>query len=183
MHSLRIVTLGTAVLLVWSLPLLGCSSSGDPQTATPTLAPAATEQTTTDTGPQPITPSEEAWVAEMTQLVAQMSKAVHGTKIYTNAAMVRLAKVYSTCLPALRRAGDPGRFGPAARIAQRACKKLNSAGSMMAKGVALSAGIQSQADADKVNDLVKRGIDAQFSAISELELAKARAQVIGQELG
>jgi hypothetical protein len=186
-HLLRTLTLGI-VLLVSSSPLVACSSGGGDQQAatTPTTQGTATtaEQTTTDTGPQPITPSEEAWVADMTKLAAQMNKVFHGTEIYTNAAMARVAKVYSTCLISLRRAGDPGRFGPAARVAQRACKKLNSAGKMMAKAVAIqSAGIQTQAEADKYNDLVSRGIKAQGPAISKLELAKARAQVIREELG
>jgi hypothetical protein len=180
-HLLRTAALGASTLI--ALPILGCSRSGDQEAATTTQAPT-TEQTTTDTGPQPITADEEMWVGEMTKLAARMKHAVLGTKVLTNSAMVKNAKAYSTCLPSLRRAGDPGRFGPAANIAERACMKLNSAGNMMKKAVAIeSAGIETHTEADKYNDLVGRSIDAQANAISVFERAKLRAQEIGQQLG
>jgi hypothetical protein len=181
-HLLRTAALGASVLI--ALPILGCSSSGDQQAATPGLESSTTEQTTTDTGPQPITAAEEMWVGEMTNLAARMKHALLGTKVLTNSAMIKNAKAYSTCLPSLRQAGDPGRFGPAANIAKRACMKLNSAGNMMKKAAAIdSAGIESQTEADKYNDLVTRSIDAQANAISVFERAKLRAQEIGQQLG
>lgn len=187
-HLLRIATLGTAFLLVASFPLVACSGGGDQEAAatakTTTQAEATTEQTTTETGPPPITPSEERWVGEMTRLAARMNRVFSGTKVFTNVAMVKVAKAYSACLPSLRRAGDPGRFRPAAHIAQRACEKLNRAGSMMKEAVAIqSAGIDSQTEADKYNALVNRALEAQGNGVNEFERAKVRAQGIGQELG
>jgi hypothetical protein len=144
---------------------------------------ATTEETTTEAGPPPIIASEQAWLQEMNQLRAQFTRSFRRTKVYTNTAMTNLAEEYSTCLRSLQQAGDPGRFGPAAKTAERACKKVESAGRLMEKAVAIEdAGIFSQAQADKYSDLVGRAVEAQGNALNTFEQAKARAASIRLEL-
>jgi hypothetical protein len=119
----------------------------------------------------------------MNQLRAEFTRSFHRTKVYTNTAMRKLAETYSTCLRSLEQAGDPGRFGPAAKTAERACKKVESAGRLMEKAVAIEdAGIFSQAQADKYSDLVGRAVEAQGNAVNSFEQAKARATSIRLEL-
>jgi hypothetical protein len=185
--------LATAVLLA-AFFVVACSGDDDDAVATDegtteqslteeTTPEATTEETTTEEGPPPITASEQRWLQEMNQLRAQLTRSFQRTRVFTRSAMTRLAEAYSTCMRSLRQAGDPGRFGPAALSAERACKKLESAGRLMEKALALEdAGIYSQAAADKYNALVERALETQGKAISAFGLAKARAAIIRQEL-
>jgi hypothetical protein len=192
-HSLRRLVPAT-VLLLAAVFVVACSGDDDVAVATDEgtteqsqteqiTAEATTEGTTTEEGPPPITASEQRWLQEVNQLRAEFTRSFRRTKVYTNTAMTRLAEAYSTCLRSLRQAGDPGRFGPAARIAERACKKVESAGRLMEKAVAIEdAGIYSQAQADKYSALVSRALEAQGNAINAFERAKARAASIRLEL-
>jgi hypothetical protein len=148
-----------------------------------TTSEPTTEQTTTETGPLPITASEQRWTREMNELRRQMTRGFHQTRVYTNSTMTKLAKTYSTCLRSLGHAGDPGRFRPAARIAERACQQLERAASRMEEAVRIdSAGIDSQAEADRYNALVQRALEGQGNAVNAFPQASARARTIEQEL-
>jgi hypothetical protein len=190
LHSLRTLALRTAILVVAFFMVTACSGNDDQAAPTAegtteqtTSEPGTTEDTTTEEGPPPITASEQRWMQEMNQLRTEFTRSFRRTRVYTNAAMTRLAKTYSTCLRSLRRAGDPGRFGPAARIAERACEKVERAGSLMEEAVAIeSAGITSQAEADKYSALVGKALEAQGNAINVFERAKAQAASIQLEL-
>jgi hypothetical protein len=195
LRPLRTLALGTA-LLVGASAGLACASD-DEGTAAPTLQvttvpdttieqttiEATTEVTTTEEGPPPIRAFERRWVREMNDIRRRMTRGFNQTRVYTNAVMTRLARTYSTCLSSLRRAGRPGRFRSAARIAERACTRVERAGQMMAAAVAIdSAGITSQAQADRYNLLVDRAFEAQGNAVNDFAQASARARTIELEL-
>lgn len=195
-RSLQACGLATAFLLPASFLTVACSGDGEqgaPATVEATTAPdgttepatteATTEETTTETGPLPITASEQRWTREMNEVRREMTRGFHQTRVYTNSTMAKLAKTYSTCLRSLSRAGDPGRFRPAARIAERACRQLERAGSRMEEAVRIdSAGIDSQAEADRYNSLVQRALEGQGNAVNAFAQASARARTIEQEL-
>jgi hypothetical protein len=194
LRSLQIFALGAALLLAGSFAGAACSGDEGEEAAQTeaTTAPdgtseqatteATTEETTTEEGPPPITAAEQRWTREMNQLRREMTGGFHRTRVYTNAVMAKLAKTYSRCLRSLRRAGEPGRFEPAARIAERACKRAERAGSLLEEALAIEAGISSQAEADRYNAAVERALEAQGNAVNDFAQASARARTIEQEL-
>lgn len=192
MRSLQAIWLVAALLLVGSFGAAACGGDDDEGAEPPaeaTTAPSGTteetttEATTTEEGPPPITASEERWVREMNEVRREMTRGFHQTRVYTASTMARLAKTYSTCLRSLDRAGDPGRFQPAARVAERACKQFEQAGSMMERALAIEdAGIYSQADADRYNKFVERGIEGQGNAVNTFIQASTKARTIQEEL-
>jgi hypothetical protein len=164
--------------------LSACGGNGDANEAgTTDKAETGTTTTTTETGPPPITAAEEQWVQDIERLADRLTRASDRVRVYTNAAMSRLAKTYSTCLPSLRRAGDPGRLQPAARVAREACKKFQRSASAFREAVAIDeAGVYSQEQADKYNTLIDRAIETQGNAINTLEQVRARAEQISASL-
>lgn len=195
LRSLQIFVLGAAFLLAGSFVAAACSgdegegaaqtdaTTAPDDTSEQTTTEATTEETTTEEGPPPITAAERRWTREMNQLRREMTGGFHRTRVYTNAVMARLAKTYSRCLRSLRRAGEPGRFEPAARIAERACKRTENAGSLLEEALAIeAAGIFSQADADRYNAAVERALEAQGNAVNDFAQASASARTIEQEL-
>ena len=196
LRSSQTCALAFAILLAASVGAVACSGDDDPE-ATPTAeettasdgtteqttSEATTEETTTEAGPPPITASEQRWTREMNQIRRQMTRGLTQTRVYTNSVMTKLAKTYSTCVRSLRRAGDPGRFAPAARIAERACKRADRAGSLMEQALALeAAGILSQADADRYSSWIEGAIEAQGNAVNDFAQASVRARTIQEEL-
>jgi hypothetical protein len=161
-----------------------CGGNGNEAEATDTTETGTTTTTTTtETGPPPITAAEEQWVQDFERLADRLTRASDRVRVYTNAAMSRLAETYSTCLPSLRQAGDPGRLQPAARVAREACKKFQRSASAFREAVAIDeAGVYSQEQADKYNALTDRAIETQGNAINTLEQARARAEQISAAL-
>jgi hypothetical protein len=185
-----------AVLLAGLSFATACGGGGDDQpaaveettapdgTSEQTTTEAATTEYTTTEGPPPITAAEERWAREMNQLRRQITGTFHRTRVYTSSVMARIAKKYATCLRALARAGDPGRFQPAARFAERACTRAERAASLLKQALAIeAAGITSQAEADRYNAAVERALEAQGNAVNDFAQAASRAQTIRLELG
>jgi hypothetical protein len=137
---------------------------------------------TTETGPPPITADEKQWAEEIERVAKLMNREIGRVHVYTGAAMTRLAKTFSTCLRSLKRAGEPGRMQPAARMARRACEKFQKSADAMRKAMAMEAGIDSQAEADQFSALLDIAIEAQGNGTNVLEEARLRAVQIRESL-
>lgn len=151
---------------------------------TGTTTDAVETDATTETGPPPITAGEERWAQELEKLANRMSRPTDRARLtYTDALIARLAKVYATCLPTLKRAGSPGRLEPAARTALRACMRFEQSANRMSIAVALqAAGIDSQEKADRYSALVSQSIEAQGNGSNAMERARMRAEEISSSL-
>lgn len=176
------------IVLTFGLALLNaCGGDGNNGQAVQTSGTgetgATTTTTTTETGPPPITAAEERWVQEIDRVAKTMTRATERVRVFTNAAMSRLAKTYSTCSSSLKGIGPPGRVEPAARLAREGCKKIERSAQALKQAVAIDeAGISSQEQADKYNALIDQAIEGQGNAINALVRARARAEQIANSL-
>jgi len=130
-----------AAALGLALALPACGSDGEP--ARPSAASATSAQetpaaTTTEPQPEPITGSEERWRKQIESYSESLDREIATGGAITHATMGREARLYLQCAAALERAGDPGRFEPALRFAERACDRLERAAGLLERAIASS---------------------------------------------
>ena len=126
---------GLLALLVVAVVLPGCSGNGDPagspDPATSATDAGATTDTAgeTETGPEPVTPGERRWARAVTRYIDRAERTIfhEGPRTITRASMRAEIALFDRCATTLRRAGDPGRYAPARRRVQRACRTLRRA--------------------------------------------------------
>ena len=167
--------------------LSACAGSGTAEQATEAgTTEAGTTDTvaevTTDTGPPPITADEKRWVQQLERLANRMEVGLE-VKVITDAVKTRFIKTYSTCLRSLKRAGHPGRLEPAARLARQACMIFQRSANLMRETIAMeTAGLTSEAEADRFVALSDRAFEAQGNGINAMERARIRAEEISSSL-
>ena len=173
------------VVAALSLAVLSaCAGNGSAEQATEAgTTDAVAAEVTTDTGPPPITADEKRWVQQLERLANRMEGGLSEVKVITDAVKIRFVKTYSTCLRSLKRAGDPGRLEPAARLARRACLIFQRSANLMRETIAMeTAGLNSEEEADRFVALSDRAFEAQGNGINAMELARSRAQQISSSL-
>lgn len=126
-----------------TIALLTACSGGEE--ATPTSADRAPSTTTapttttTTTEPPPLTAEEQAWWRQINRYAARLEKDWFREEVaITHAVMRHWSSLFGRCKTTLQEAGDPGRYGPAARVVRRACAKLTKAKAHLATAVGAS---------------------------------------------
>jgi hypothetical protein len=139
------------------------------------------------TAPEPITAAESGWREQIGAYAERLDADVNRSGRITHAAMRRSAKVYAACAPALRRAGDPGRFAPVAPQVERACIRLAKAARLLEQAIAASdvggtvvAGTPEQRRFDRA---LNGALEAAGNAQYDLQRALEKAAAVEAELG
>lgn len=147
-------------------------------------APATTEAAP---APEPITAAEEQWLARVEAYSGRVDDEITRSGAITQAAMRRAARLYLGCGRALERAGEPGRFEPAAQFVDRACERLEKAGKLLEQA-ARSSGpggfvFAGTAEANKFNRAVSGAFEAAGNGQYDLQRALGRAEEIERGFG
>ena len=169
--------------------VLAACGSGDKPKPVAEQSPATSAQappTTTEAGPEPITAAEKRWLARLGRYSDRLQRDLESGGVVTHASMQRSAKLYASCSSALRRAGNPGRFGPAARMARRACERLKKAADLLGQAIAATdAGgtvVAGTPEEQQFNRSFNGAIEASGNAHYDLRRALERAQEIERSI-
>lgn len=189
MTTFRILAASSAAAL--ALVAGGCGSSDESRSeSTPptTTAQAADEDvTTTEPLPEPITARETGWLDEVESYSERLEREVRRGGAITHASMRRSAKLYAGCRPMLSKAGDPGRFEPARRIAQRGCDRLEKAARLLGKAIAASGPggsvVVDTPEAAQFDRALNGAYEATGNAQYDLQEAIGRAEEIERTFG
>jgi hypothetical protein len=128
-----------AVALALVLSACGSKSRRNEEGAPTTAKQATTDVTTTsEPEPQPITAAEQRWLRQIERFGRRLDDEVGRGGVVTHSTMRREARVFLGCARVLDRAGDPGRFEPASRYAERACEGLKKAARFLEQAIASS---------------------------------------------
>ena len=187
----RLHVIATAAVAL--VAFAGCATSetdgrpdaSEPSEALPT-APQLDAAVREEVGPPPATEAERRWLDTLARYKRGYERATHRSLTLTQATMADLGDLYGGCADMLREAGDPGRYAPAARIAERACRRLARAERMLATaasvadaGGAIEVGTPEEA-------IHERAIGGSFEAAgnggNDLRLALQRARGIEREI-
>lgn len=172
------------IVVAVGLVLTACAGNGEGGGSTGATTAAGEETdasttTTTETGPPPITAAEQEWTDEINRLAKVMSRATTRDRVFTNAAMSRLARTFLTCSRSLKGLADAERLEPAARLALAACEKFERSARALKQAVGIEeAGISSQEQADTYSALVDQGIELMGNGTNTMERARFRAEQI-----
>jgi hypothetical protein len=140
MRSLGAVAAAAAAL---ALALVACgpgSERNEGATPSTTAKQETTDATTTESEPEPepITAAEQRWLEHIERYGRRLDDEIALGGAITHSTMRREARLYLECGRTLDRAGDPGRFEPASRFAERACKRLKKAAKFLEVAIASS---------------------------------------------
>ena len=167
-----------------ALALAACGGSERaaeaPTTTQTKVAPATTTEAAPE--PEPITAAEQRWLAQVENYSGRVDDEITRSGAITQATMRRAAHLYLGCGQALERAGEPGRFEPAARFAERACERLEKAGKLLEQA-ARSSGpggfvFAGTAEANQFNRAVSGAFEAAGNGQYDLQRALGRADEI-----
>jgi len=190
MTTFRILVASSAAAL--TLVAGGCGGSSEEsrsETTRPatTTHPADEDVTTTEPVPEPITAGETRWLEEVESYSERLERDVMRGGAITHARMRRSAKLYAGCRPMLRKAGDPGRFEPARRIAQRGCDRLEKADRLLGKAIAASGPggsvVADTPEAAQFDRALNGAYEATGNAQYDLQEAIGRAEEIKRTFG
>jgi hypothetical protein len=176
---LKIPALATAIVVTVALAACGSGNEkpvADQSTATSTQP---TSPTTTEALPEPITPAEKRWMARLERYSNRVQRDIELGGAVTHASMGRSAKLYAGCSRTLRWTGNPGRFEPAAKLAQRACDRLKKAADLLQQAIASSdAGgsvVSGTPEEQQFNRALSGAFEASGNAQYDLQRALERA--------
>jgi hypothetical protein len=180
-----------AVILVAAALGLG-ACSGDEE-ATPTSgAPTAetsegsTPPTTTEEAP--LSAEEVAWWREVNRYEQRLRKEWERSGItITQAVMRRWAGLFGECRKAIKQAGDPGRYAPAARPVDRACARLGKAKDQLAVAIASTdaggAVVTGSAEQAKFDRALNKILELVGNALNDFSVAETQANLVEAEFG
>ena len=186
MTNRRLTTIALAAAL--AATLAGCGGSGENEERAALTTTAASEPTTTEEEEvtPPVTEAERAWLAAVKRYQARLQRETHRNITITQASMQRRAKLYDGCARMLGKAGDPGRFQPAATLAGRACKRLGRAADALGKAMGASDASGAVLSGSPEQKIFERSLDAAFEAAGnadyDLQLAEERATSIERKI-
>lgn len=187
----RLHVIATAAVALFALAGCGTSETGgrteasEPADALPT-APQIDASVREEVGPPPATEAERRWLEALARYKRGYERATHRSMTLTQATMADLGDLYGGCADMLRDAGDPGRYAPAARVAERACRRLSRAERMLttAASVADAGGAIEVGTPEEA--IHERAIGGSFEAAgnggNDLRLALARARAIERQI-
>ena len=184
----RLLTGLAAATAISALALSACSGSED-ATAPPTTTKQEPSDvpTTTEAEPEPITAAEERWVEQVKRYSKRLEDETARTGTITHAVMRRSARLYLECGQMLNRAGDPGRFEPANRFAERGCERLKNAAGDLEQAIASSdrggVVIAGTVDAKRFDRAFNRATEASGNGMYDLQRAVGRAEEIERSFG
>lgn len=171
-----------------ALVLAACGGSERAAEAPTTTQQKAASGTTTEAAPElePITAAEERWLAQVEAYSGRVDDEITRSGAVTQATMRRAARLYLGCGRVLERAGEPGRFEPAAQFAERACERLQKAGRLLEQA-ARSSGpggfvFAGTAEAKEFNRAVSGAFEAAGNGQYDLQRALGRADEIERSL-
>jgi hypothetical protein len=187
MKSLRAMA---AVAAALALALSACGSESDrsEEGAPPTTTKQeTTDVTTTEAEPEPITAAEERWREQIERYSERIEDEIALGGAITHSTMRREARLYLECERVLTRAGDPGRFQPASRFAERACERLKKAAKFLDQAIASSerGGVvyAGSPEEERFDHAFKGAVEAAGNAQYELQRALGRAEEIERSIG
>ena len=179
-----------AVVTALALALSACGSGSEPneKSAPPTTTKQETAAVTTvEAEPEPITAAENRWLAQLEAYSERVDDEITRSGAITQATMRRAARLYLGCEQALERASEPGRFGPAARFAERACERLQKAGKLLEKAASSSGPggfvFAGTAEAKKFDRAVSGAFEAAGNGQYHLQRAIGSAEEIERSFG
>jgi hypothetical protein len=184
MRTVRLVatfSVGAALLIGAS----GCAGGGSQASNTEGQATEASEETTTEAGPKPITPAEKRWYRALNRYANRFHQQAFRGGAVTHLSMQRDSHLARGCRKQLVRRAHPGRFHPAAKLAKRACRRLDKAARLLAKAIAVSGpgGTVEAGTAEEQFSLAFDGAsEAMGNADYDLQLAQDKAREIAVEL-
>jgi hypothetical protein len=171
-----------------ALALSACGGSED-ATAPPTTAKQKSSDvpTTTEAEPEPITAAEERWLEQIERYSERLEDETTRSGTITHATMRRSARLYLECGRMLSRAGDPGRFEPAARFAERGCERLKNAAGYLEQAIASSERggfvIAGTKDEKRFDRALTGATEASGNGQYDLQRAVGRAEEIERGFG
>lgn len=178
-------TAATAAALALVLAACGSGSERSEAGAPPTTAKQETTDATTtesEPEPEPITAAEKRWLAHVERYGQRLDDEIARGGAVTHSTMRREARLYLGCARALDRAGDPGRFEPASRLAKRACDRLRKAARFLEQAIASSEPggfvYAGSPDEDRFNHAFQAALEAASNGQYELQRALGRAEEI-----
>lgn len=181
-----------AIAAALALALAACGSGSEPtdEGAPPTTATQKTiDATTTDSEPEPepITVAEQRWLEHIERYGQRLDDEIAMGGVVTHSTMRREARLYLGCARMLDRAGDPGRFGPASRFAERACERLKKAARFLAQAIASSERggfvYAGSPDEERFNHALQAATEAAANGRYELQRAVGQAEEIERIVG
>jgi len=164
----------------------GCGGGGNGAAQTggtaATTSTATTAPTTTEAAVEPLTDDERAWVTQIHRIRPAIDKRFHHARNLTRATMQSLIRVLRNCNTTLRQAGPASeRFGPAARIAQRACARYGASARQIQKAIDIS-GVGGETYTASASDTEKRALDRAFAAYGKATDLILRAEEKADEI-
>ena len=175
----------TAAALALVLAACGSGSDRSEEGAPPTTAKQETTvATTTDSEPEPepITATEQRWLAHIERYGRRLDDEIALGGAVTHSTMRREARLYLGCARMLDRAGDPGRFEPARRLAERACERLKKAARFLDQAIASSEPggfvYAGSPDEDRFNHALQSATEAAANGQYDLQRALGQAEEI-----
>jgi hypothetical protein len=178
---------GVLICMSAALGLAACSGGEETtQTSAPTTAETSTSPTTTEE--PPLSSEEQAWWKAMNRYEKRLRKEWERSGVtITQAVMKRWADLFGECKKTARQAGDPGRYAPAARLVDRACKQLDNARRQIAiaiessdAGGAVEAGSPEE---ERFNRALDKTFELVGNALNNLNTARTQANIVEAEFG
>lgn len=175
----------TAAALALVLAACGSGSERSEPGAQPTTAKQeTTDATTTDSEPEPepITAAEQRWLERIERYSQRLDDEIARGGVVTHSTMRREARLYLGCARVLNRAGDPGRFEPASKLAERACDRLKNAARFLGQAIASSERggfvYAGSPDEDRFNHALQAALEAAGNGQYDLQRALGQAEEI-----
>lgn len=129
---LRSVLVASLALVAFVVSSCGGGGGNGTEAAATATGPAETDAAVaTDAGREPITAAEERWLKLVTRYNERFEREYLRGGTVTHGSMRREARLFRDCRAMLRRAGDLGRLGPAAKRVRRACDRLEKAAGLL----------------------------------------------------
>jgi hypothetical protein len=187
MRSTR-ATAAAAAALALALSACGSKSERSEESAQPTTTKQETTATTTAAAePEPITAAEERWRKQIERYGQRLEDEMAVGGAITHSTMRRQARLYLECERVLSRAGDPGRFEPASRFAERACERLKKAAKFLDQAIASSERggfvYAGSPEEEQFDHAFKGAVEAAGNGQYELQRALGRAEEIERSIG
>jgi hypothetical protein len=184
-------TWAAAILVAAALGLGACS--GDEE-ATPTSGAPTTAETSegstspTTTGEAPLSAEEVAWWRAVNRYEKRLRKQWERSGItITQAVMRRWAALFGECRKAVKQAGDPGRYAPAARPVDRACARLGKAKDELAVAIASTdaggAVVTGSAEQAQFDRALNKIFELVGNALNDFAVAETQANLVEAEFG
>lgn len=184
----------TWAVLILVAAALGLGACSGEEEATPTSGAPTTAETSegsispTTTQEPPLSAEELAWWRAVSRYEKRLRKEWQRSGVtLTQSVMRRWAALFGECRKAVKQAGDPGRYAPAARPVDRACRQLAKAKDQLAvmiastdAGGAVIAGSAEQAQFDRA---LNKTIELAGNALNDFAVAGTQANIVEAKFG